>query len=378
MHFFVFKGVEVLDLRPSDRGKHAKGDRHMNTQIAANAAVNRKRRTVWVCAAACFAAFIFAAGYIGGTIGKGGKSALGVRSYTDYNNAEPAATEDGGAANALEGWYSGRAVVSYDQEQKAADGETIYTIGNYAPSNAKLIYTANMSLQSTEFEKTCAYIKALAASSFGYIESETVNNGSRTGQTDRSASYVVRVPAENYNSFLESMGKDCHVVSLDQKMTDVGEEYFDTEQRLETLRIKHGRLEELLAKATDMSDIIMLENELSDNEYQINSYQGTLNKYDSLINYSTVRISLREVEKAGSSITDRPGFFERLGTSFSDGFSNTLDGLEAIAYWLSYHLIGALVFAAIVFALIRIKPIKRIKAGRTKKEAAQAAGSGSC
>ncbi|MBQ2312514.1 MAG: DUF4349 domain-containing protein, partial [Firmicutes bacterium] len=195
----------------------------------------------------------------------------------------------------------------------------------------------------------------------------TVDNGNGSATYRRSASYTVRVPAENYSSFLSGMSDECHVVSLNQKMTDVSEQYFDTEQKLQTLRNKHDRLEALLEKAEKMEDIIRLEDALSENEYEINQYQGTLNKYDSLVSYSTVKITLKEVARPDTGIDEQPGFFQRLGRSFSEGFANTLSGLENIVYWLSYNIIVLIILVVIVIALVKIHPIRRIKAARIKK-----------
>ena len=175
-----------------------------------------------------------------------------------------------------------------------------------------------------------------------------------------------------FSSFLSGMNDKCHVVSLTQNSQDVGEQYFDTEQKLETLRNKHDRLEELLGKAAELSDIIVLENELSETEYQINRYQGTLNKYDSLVNFSTVNISLREVSRPGSTIDDDQGFGAKLARAFTDGLARTADGLKNIAYWISYNIVGVVIAAAVVIVLIKVRPIKKIKARKNRKAEAAA------
>ena len=87
----------------------------------------------------------------------------------------------------------------------------------------------------------------------GYLESENVYNGNM-GSTGRyrTASFKARVPSEKYNDFLSGLNENCHVVSLQQNVKDVGEQYFNTEQRLETLKNKHERLEALLKEAKEM------------------------------------------------------------------------------------------------------------------------------
>ena len=356
----------------------------VNTKTAGDRPV-RRRRWLKVAAGACAAVLLFTAGFFGGAGGFGG------RSYSGKNNVSPSYSEyePSDAGNDVirdlhnDGQYSAApSDTTYEGSYKTADGDRGLNV-NTAPSasggdgqttttgsplkNTKLVWSATMSLQTTEFEKTCGFIKELADKYFAYIENETVDNGNGSATYRRSASYTVRVPAENYNSFLSGMNDGCYVVSLNQKMSDVSEQYFNIEQKLETLRNKHDRLEELLKQADKMEDILTIEEALSENEYQINQYQSSLNKYDSLVNYSTVKISLKEVSRPDTTIGEDPGFFQKLGKSFAEGFANAGMFFENLAYWISYHIIGLIVFAAIVIAIVKIHPVRKIKAARAKK-----------
>ena len=255
---------------------------------------------------------------------------------------------------------------------KNADGSTSLPAIH---DNTKVIFTARMGLQSTEFEKTQALIERMVNECGGYLENVEVYNGSSIYKSSvyRSAEFTVRVPQSSFNSFLSGINENCHVVSLSQSAQDVGEQYFDTEQRLETLNNKHDRLETLLQQASTMNDIIQLENALSDCEYEINRLQTTLNRYDSLISFSTVSISLQEVERPDSGIDETPGFFERLGRSFSEGFERFTEGAEDLALWLSGHILTLVILVIIIIALIKIKPIRRIRKKTAPQERAGAA-----
>ena len=299
--------------------------------------------------------------------------------------AKQIATRDAGARD--EGYYletpspsgmpaaadSKNSLVSdYDYKGFSDDreGNSSASLTTLSRDNTKVIHTANFSLQTVEFETSCSYIRTLAAEKGGYLESESVSNNSMWGSSTRyrNASFTVRVPAASYEAFLSGVNENCHVVSLQQQLEDVGAQYFDIEQKLETLNNKHDRLEALLREASDMSDIITIENALSDTEYEINHYKSNLNRYDSLINYSTVYISLQEVERPDTSITETPGFFERLGRSFSEGFATFTDGLSDFAMWLSYNILTIIVIVIIVVVIIKIHPIRRIKAGASGKK----------
>ena len=234
--------------------------------------------------------------------------------------------------------------------------------------NTKVIHTAGFRLQTTEFDKTSALIEQMVSDFGGYLErAEVYNNSLYNSANFRSAEYTARVPAEKYRSFLSGVNENCHVVSFSQNAQDVGEQYFDTEQRLETLRNKHERLENLLKQAASMNDIIQLESALSDCEYEINRLQTTLNRYDSLIGFSTVTISLQEVERPDSGIDEQPGFFEKLGRSFSEGFARFTKGAENAALWLSGHISGLVILIVVIIVLVKVRPIKRLRRKAEKR-----------
>ncbi|MBO4861326.1 MAG: DUF4349 domain-containing protein [Firmicutes bacterium] len=332
-----------------------------------------RRRPLKIAAAACAAVLIFTVGFFGGA------GTLGNRSYDSKNGSEvntgvPSNSTSDLGPEGLDGrsydgeseWVPSSAEKSYNGAPVGEGSDTIFTETS-GLRNSKLIYSATMSLQSTEFEKTCGFIKELAGKYFAYIESETVDNGNGSATYRRSASYTVRVPAENYEKFLAGMNDGCYVVSLNQKMTDVSEQYFDIEQKLETLRNKHDRLEELLKSADNMTDILKIEDALSENEYEINQYQGSLNKYNSLVSYSTVKISLKEVSRPDTTIGEKPGFFQKLGNNFSEGLANVGSALENLALWISYNIVTLIILAAIIIAVVKIHPVRRIKAAKEKK-----------
>ena len=290
---------------------------------------------------------------------------------TDADVPYPSAERSGAAPNGLSSDSSYYIPASEaDHPSVAPDAGTP---GDTGPSavfrdNTKVIYIADASLETTEFEKTCAALRQLAKQLGGYMESEDVSNSSSGySNSNRKASFVVRIPAEGYEQFISGMGDGCKIISIKQTKEDVGAEYFDVEQKLETLNNKRERLEALLTQAENMSDIIELENALSYTEYEINCYKSTLNRYDSLINFSTVNIFVREVSNPGEGIDDDPGFFERLGRNFSEGFEGFTDALESLAYWFSYNLLTIIVIVVIIVVIVKIHPIRRIKKASAKK-----------
>ena len=145
--------------------------------------------------------------------------------------------------------------VSYDYG--AAESE--YGYGSQAGSgsalqNAKMILTADLELETTEFDPAAEGLSRLTEEMGGYFETSKIQGGG-----NRWASYTVRIPAENFNLFLEKAGELCHLTYRVTGQENITEQYYDTEGRFKTRRTKQERLLTLLEKAETMEDILSLE-----------------------------------------------------------------------------------------------------------------------
>ena len=235
--------------------------------------------------------------------------------------------------------------------------------GSNLPENVKLIYTADISLESTEFDAAQAGLSELTASLGGYFERSELNNYSRY----RTAWYVVRVPAENFDAFCSAVGGLGQVNSLNRSAQDVSEAYYDTESRLVTQRTKLERLQALLAQAEEMEDIITLESAISDTELYIESLTGSLRKYDALVGYSTVNVSLSEVYKLTEVEEPVIGFGAKLASAFKTGCSRFVDGLQDLLLGFAYGWVGWLIFIAVVVVVIVV--VRRLVRRKRRKDA---------
>ncbi len=238
----------------------------------------------------------------------------------------------------------------------------------YRNSGAKLIRRAELTIQTEQFDQTAVALEALAAQYNGYFESSSEYGGSwRDVNARRSGEYVVRIPAEHYGSFLRSAGDLGYVTNKRETSEDVGEQYYDTEARLKTQRTKQERLLSLLEKAETMEDIIQLESALSEVEYQIEQYTSTLNRYDSLIGYSTFTIWLEEVRQVNQEVGETASLGERMAAGLAAGADNLVDGVQNLLIWLSYNLFSLLILAAAaVVAIVAARRVRRW-GGRKKR-----------
>ena len=222
---------------------------------------------------------------------------------------------------------------------------------NPSATGQKLIRTAWLELESTEFDEAALGLKELTAQYGGYFETSSVANykkGARWGE------YTVRVPAEVFDAFLSHAGALCHLTWQEVSQEDISEAYYDTAGRLKTQQIKLERLQNLLSEAEDMEDIIALESAISETEWQIENLSGTLRRYDGKVNYATVHVNLREVYKL-SSVEEVPDTFgQRMGNAFAEGLRNCGDLLENLAVGFAYSWMWWLLAGGAVVAVVRV------------------------
>lgn len=324
----------------------------------------RRSMKVWRAIAIAACAVLVAGGsFIGiiATVESGGKSASyrDNESYYSYNSndsyydsyADSYAIPAGAAGEAAyedEGYYVPEAKDASNSYGEPADTPS-------PQDGMKIIYSAYLNMESTQFDDSANRIEELTNRMGAYFESASISANS---VNYRTASYIVRVPVEQLDAFLDEVQQIGTVISLRKNADDVTESYYDVETRLDTAKAKLARLQELLASATSVEDMIVIESEISDTQYLIDSLTGTLNHYDSQISYSTVSIDLKEVYK----ITEENApltFGQRIAKAFKESLSGFGNFLEGFVFFLARCWIWLLIAAVIAVVVIVIIKNKR-------------------
>ncbi len=229
-----------------------------------------------------------------------------------------------------------------------------------AQTKRKIIYRSSFSVQTKEYDKSLEALKALCDKYGAYFESSETEsyNGS-----ERSSHYTIRVPIENYTAFTGETGTLGTIITTSENNQDVTEQYFDVEARLDSAKLREERVLEILKNADKLDDVLALERELADIRYEIESYTGTLRKFDSLVSYATVNLSLREVKVIMEQPKKVLTFGERLDKGFNSGVEDFKDGFEDFVVALSYDLIPLCIWLVIlvIVVLIIVKLVKKTK-----------------
>ena len=219
-----------------------------------------------------------------------------------------------------------------------------------AVDSAKIIYTADLSIETKDFDGARQQLDKTLDSMDGYMESS--NEYTDSTDNTRTLSLTLRVPESAYSAFLTSAEAAGSVISRSESADDVTTQYLDIEARLDNLTAQRTRLQELQASADALSDLLQIESSLSDVQYQIESYQSQLNWYANQVQYCTVNITLNEVEtltSTGSSLG------ARLADAFRNGWSNFTAGVQTVLVFLigAWPAIGIGIVCGVVFYKVR-------------------------
>ena len=324
-------------------------------------AIRFPSRRVWKGLAAC-AAFCVVAGGSAFLLQNGGIGVGG--SGSTYDLASSSARSAGGANYAL---ASAPAVASYsmDATNSMADGGSVaLTSGQLessaeaktATDSAKIIYTANLTLESKDYDAARQALNAALSDADGYLESS--NESSYSGSS-RSLSLTLRVPQEHYESFLAAAAQAGNLVNKSEQAEDVTNQYMDLEARLANLTAQRTRLQELQASAENLADLLEIESSLSDVQYQLESYQSQLDWYSNQVECCTVYVSLEEVQTYTPA---SDSFGARLRSALQGGWSGFVSGVQNLAVLL----VGA--WPAIVIGAVGGVVFYRVRHPRRKRE----------
>ena len=228
----------------------------------------------------------------------------------------------------------------------------------------KLVYTASVTLESEDFEAASDALHQKIASLGGIIVSENAYNLNKKGYGGRSMDMTVRIPQENYETFLAGLSDICNVAAVNRYVENLTERYYDNENRLKSYRIQEERLFAMLEKAESVTEMLEIESRLCDVQYQIEALTNTQRTIDNDVRYSTFNLTLTEVKKF---TTPEP---ETFGDKFKEAVGGSVESFGVFSENLLFFFIYVLPYLLCV-AVVVVIVLVIVKVSKKKKEKKQ-------
>lgn len=233
------------------------------------------------------------------------------------------------------------------------------------PENRKWVITMSLTAETENLTDAMGLLAEKIQASGGYVESQSISGTAVNSGRSPSAYITVRVPAEQLDSFVEDVSGMTNVVSSSRYVEDITLSYTDTEGRVKALKTEEARLLELMEQAQTMSDLLEIEERLTEVRYQLENYTSTLRLYDNQVDYATLDLTLREVAKF--TPPEKQGFWEKVTSGLADSIVDLGQGLVDVAAWVLIEL-PYLVLVGLLGWLVVFLTRRSIKKRRAKKE----------
>jgi len=178
-------------------------------------------------------------------------------------------------------------------------------LAEQAEREPMLVYTAQLTMAVFEATKALDKVEEVARRAGGYL----VRRDDTT--------ITVRVPSKRFQTSLEEAMRLGDVLHRRVDVRDVTDEYTDLAIRLRNAEAVRKRLEELLARADNVSHALEVERELERVTGEIERMKGRLKMLGELVAFSTITVQFqaRPTDRVESAVKLPFPWLERLGLS---------------------------------------------------------------
>ena len=222
-------------------------------------------------------------------------------------------------------------------------------------SSQKLIKRLTLETETRDLDKLKEKLSLKVKEFKGYIESSYTSE--RNG--NRYTNMKIKVPEDKLEQFKSEVDNNSNITSIDESTEDVTLTYVDVESHLKALKTEQDTLLKLLNNAVSLSETLEIQSRLTDVRYEIESYQSRLNTLNNMIDYSTISISISEVDR--KTISKDGSFIEQIKNKFVNSCYLVVDMVTVLVV----NLIGYMPIIILVFIVILL--VKLIKNKKNKR-----------
>ena len=203
-------------------------------------------------------------------------------SYNAASSNETGSSYAAEEAADAEGYYDEKAAAS-DEAFEGEEGAGTADSGDpdsalRAQDGQKIVYRADVSMQTLEYDKTVAGIRTKIRESGGFSESESEYDKdynwyyeSSSSRNTRTLNITARIPSEKFEAFLNSLGGDGKILSKSVNAENISQTYANKESYKKALEKEQERLLAMMDKAETIDEMIAVESRLSEVERQLNT-----------------------------------------------------------------------------------------------------------
>ena len=159
--------------------------------------------------------------------------------------------------------------------------------GFLAQIEQRIIKTGEITLEVENVGEMIGRVRAMAASLNGYV------GGSQAGTLDDRATLTLRIPADSFDDALAQLHEmDADVLAEATREQDVTGQVVDLQARIDNLAASEASYRDLVARATEVEDILAVQSRLDQVRGEIEQLTAQLDQLEAQAALSTLTVTL--------------------------------------------------------------------------------------
>lgn len=217
--------------------------------------------------------------------------------------------------------------------------------GGIAPGpGGRRVVVASLVVSTDDVARAADRARSLAAGSGGFVAAESV-----TGGDEPEATLTLRVPVDSADTFLTALGDLGDEITREVGAEDVEGRLVDLESRTASAKASIERVRALLAGATDLKDVVLLEGELSRREADYESLEAQRAALADQAQLATITVRFVLPDAAPEVAEPRRGFLAGLEAGWSAFEEAAVVALTVVGAVLPFLVLPAAVVALVLW-----------------------------
>jgi len=217
--------------------------------------------------------------------------------------------------------------------------------GFSSPTTSKKIEssgTIGVSVGSGHIQSTFNKLSSIATKDHGFVDSSRATTGSRANGSFSSGTIVLEVPQASFNLLVAQAQQVGRTTSVVTNSNDVTSQYVNLQARIDALKVGLNQYLKIMTRATSISGILAVQNQINQIQSQIEQDQGQLNVLNHETTYATLTVNV-----AAQSHHTAPAHRSGIDKAWHDSVSGFVAGFE----WL-IRLAGPVLFALLLLGAL--------------------------
>ena len=230
------------------------------------------------------------------------------------------------------------------------------------PTERKIIETYDYDVETKTYDSFISSLSKKIKDVGGYIETSSSDDRGNL----RYSEMKIRVPKDEGEGVTTFLSENSNVVSSSSSAVDITLTYTDIQSKIEAYKTEKAQLEKLMSNATNLTDILAIQDRLTNVIYEIETREAQLRAYDDKADYTTISLSVWEVEK--ETVTHELTVWEEIKENLTRNLKNIGDFF--VSFFVSFvsSLPYLVIIAIIAVVVIFVIKHKKKKCKKTKDE----------